>query len=298
MSRQKLTDKLQDGKILISDGAWGTFLQQKGLVAGECPEYWNITHPDAIYEIAKSYIDAGSDMVETNSFGASFFKLAHFQLNDKAAEINEKAAQLSRKAAGENKWVIGSMGPTGKMLVMGDVTEEGLYEAYKEQAIALEKGGADAVCIETMSDIEETIQAIKATKENTELEIIATFSFDAIGNNEYRTMMGVSPAEAATASIEAGTDIIGSNCGNGLEYMVEIVTQIRAVAPNTPILIHANAGLPIHENGCTVYPETPEQMADLIPAIVKAGVNIIGGCCGTTPEHISAIKKALEEIKK
>lgn len=297
MGRKKLTNILQEGKILISDGAWGTFLQQKGLIAGECPEMWNLIHPDAVYEIAKSYIDAGADIIETNSFGASSFKLEHYQLNDKATEINEAAAQISRKAAGDEKWVIGSVGPTGKMLIMGDVTEEELYNAFKEQAIALEKGGADAVCIETMSDIEETVQAIKATKENTQLEIIVTFSFDAIGNNEYRTMMGVSPSEAAIASIEAGADIIGSNCGNGLANMVEIVSQIRSVAADTPILIHANAGLPVHENGCTTYPETPVQMAELIPSIIAAGANIIGGCCGTTPEHISVIKKTLEKIK-
>jgi 5-methyltetrahydrofolate--homocysteine methyltransferase len=288
--RTKITTAVLTGKILISDGAWGTFLQQKGLQPGECPELWNITHPDKVKEIAESYIEAGSDMIETNSFGGTIFKLEHFELTDKVVEINEAAARISREAAGEDKWVIGSIGPTGKMLVMDDVTEEELYEAFKTQAIALEKGGADAVCIETMSDIDEASLAIRATKENTKLEIIATFTFEATGENQFHTMMGVTPADAATAAIQAGADIIGTNCGNGLKNMIAIVAQMREVNATVPILVHANAGLPKVENGMTVYPETPEMMGKLIPQIIQAGANIIGGCCGTTPEHIRVMK--------
>jgi 5-methyltetrahydrofolate--homocysteine methyltransferase len=296
MPETSIRDRLEKGGVLVSDGAWGTFLQKKGLKPGDCPELWCLEHADEVLGIAKSYIDAGADMIETNSFGSSRFKLEHYGLAEKASAINEAAARISRKAAGQDAWVIASMGPTGKMTMTGDVTEEELYDAFKEQAVALEKGGADAVCIETMSAADEAIAAIKAAKENTKLEVICTFTFEKTAQGEFRSMMGLSPADAARAAAQAGADIIGTNCGNGMARMVDIVKEMRAASPSLPILVHANAGLPRNENGITVFPETPEMMASLVPGLAEAGANVIGGCCGTTPDHIKAIKNAVMKL--
>lgn len=295
MSRLKITDVVKSGKILVSDGAWGTYLYKKGLKPGECPESWCISHFDDVRSIAQSYIEAGADMVESNSFGGNRFKLKNYKLEDKTAEINEAAARASRYAAGD-KWVIASVGPTGKLLIIEEVTEDELYDAFREQAVALEKGGADALCIETMSDTEEAEIAVKAAKENTNLEIICTFTFEKTIRNDYRTMMGVSPAAAVKAVIEAGADIVGANCGNGMESMIEIVREIRAYNADIPILVHANAGLPENRNGIDFFPESPEDMAKYVEGIVKAGANIVGGCCGTTPEHIKAMREAVNKL--
>jgi 5-methyltetrahydrofolate--homocysteine methyltransferase len=294
MRSLKISGRLKTGGILVSDGAWGTFLQKKGLQPGECPELWCLSRPGDVRDIARAYFDAGADMVETNSFGGTRFKLGHYGLADRAFEINEAAARLSREAAGEGRLVIASMGPTGKLLVMEDVTEQELYGAFREQALGLAKGGADAVCIETMSDIAEACLAIKAVRENTDLEIICTFTYERTVDGKYKTMMGVTPSAAAAASLEAGADIVGANCGNGLERMIDIVREIRAGGVTAPVLVHANAGIPQLVDGKSVFPESPGDMAALVPAVLAAGTDIVGGCCGTTPGHIRAIREAVE----
>lgn len=288
-----LLDRLAAGEILISDGAMGTFLQAMGLKPGECPESWCVSHPDEVKSIADAYIAAGADIVETDSFGGSCFKLKEFGLVEKVSEYNKASATIAKAAMDGHGYVAASVGPTGQIVEDegGNVSEEQLYEAFKEQVIALAEGGADALCIETMSSVTEAVQAIKAAKENTSLPIICTFTFEP-GARGFRTMMGIAPDRAATEAIEAGADIIGANCGNGIANMIEITRQLRAAAPGTPILIHANAGMPVLENGKAVFKETPEDMAGRVKELVAAGANIIGGCCGTTPAHIAAMAAA------
>jgi 5-methyltetrahydrofolate--homocysteine methyltransferase len=293
---KSLFAELKKGKTLISDGAWGTFLYQRGLQPGECPELWNITHREEVYAIAKSYIDAGADIILTNSFGGSPTKLDQYGLKNRADELNEAAALISREAAGEEKFVLGSMGPTGVMLMMGEISEAELYDGFALQAISLKNGGVDAICIETMSAIDEASIAVRAAKEATNLEIVCTFTFEKTVNGDYKTMMGVSPPEMVQAIKEAGASIIGTNCGNGFDQMIDIVQQIRKFDLTIPILVHANAGKPVFLDGKTIFPETPEMMSAKVLELIKSGANIVGGCCGTTPEHISALVKELKTI--
>lgn len=291
----KITELLNSGKILVADGAWGTFLIQKGLQPGECPELWNINLPGEILDIATKYIQAGSDLIGTNSFGANRIKLKYYGLEKQVAEINIAAAEISREAAGNEHIVMGSVGPTGKLLVMGEITEDEVYDIYREQVIALEKGGADAISIETMSDLAEAKIAIQAAKENSNCEVICTMTFEKTPDGSFFTMMGVSPYEMAKVLVSAGADIIGSNCGSGSGIMSEIVREIRSVNKDIPVIIQANAGIPVYQDGKTSYPENPDEMATYINDLVKAGANIIGGCCGTTPEHIERITQIIKK---
>lgn len=288
-----LLNRISKGRVLVSDGAWGTFLQSKGMVPGTCPELWNIDHFEEVASIAASYVVAGSDMVETNSFGANRFKLEHYELSDRAYELNKAAAEASRHGAGPDKLVLGSVGPTGKFLMMGELTEEEMFEAFAEQSRGLKDGGADAIIIETMTDLEEAIVAVRAAK-TTGLDVVCTMTFDALLDGTYRSMMGVSPAEMVEPLLAAGADVLGSNCGNGTAGMIKISAEIRATHPTVPILIHANAGLPVYQDGNTVFPESPADMSSLTLQLIEAGACVVGGCCGSSPEHIKAIAKMVK----
>ncbi len=294
---KSLLERTAGGEILISDGAMGTFLQARGLGAGECPESWCLSHAGVVKAIAEAYVAAGSEVVGTNSFGGSCFKLKPYGLAGQVREINTAAARLAKEAMGDRGFVAASIGPTGHIVEEegGDVTSACLYEAFREQAVALAEGGADAFCIETMSSLAEAIQAIRAVKENTRLPVICTFTFES-GVKGFRTMMGVKPDRAAREAVTAGADIVGANCGNGIDKMIEIARQMGAAALGVPILIQSNAGVPVVEGGITVFRETPEHMASRIKDLVEAGAQIIGGCCGTTPNHIGAMVKAARSL--
>lgn len=291
-----IIEKIKNNKVLLSDGAWGTSLQKMGLEVGSCPEKWNFDHPEKVKQVAREFIEAGSQLVKTNSFGGSRFKLEGYGLAGQAYEINKQAAALSREVAGDDIYVLASIGPSGKMILTGEVTPDELYEAFKEQAMALEEGGADVILVETMTDLEEAKLAVKAAKENTNCVVAATMTFSKDFEGDYKTMMGISISDMVPVLKEAGASLIGSNCGNGIKEMIDLVKTIRSMDDQVPVVIHANAGMPEYQDGETVFPETPDEMAGSIKDIVDAGANIIGGCCGTTPEHIRKMKEVLKNL--
>ncbi|MCE2405532.1 MAG: homocysteine S-methyltransferase family protein [Dehalococcoidia bacterium] len=287
-----IMERLARGDVLISDGATGTYLQARGLEPGGCPEELNAGRPGLVRGMAADYFEAGSDMVLTNSFGGNRFMLEKYGYGDRVAEFNRLAAEHARSAAPPGGYVVGSVGPSGEFLEpLGEVTQGEMLEAFVEQVTALEAGGADAVVVETMTALEEAALAVRAVKENTNLTAIATMVFDK-GPRGFFTMMGVTPARAAVELRAAGADVVGSNCGNGIEGMLAVAGEMRR-ATDGYMLIHSNAGLPELRNGEVVYPEGPDWMAERFQALVEAGVSIVGGCCGTTPDHIRALSGRL-----
>ena len=275
---------------VITDGAWGTELQKQGLKPGESPEALNLERPEIVEAVAAAYVEAGSRIIITNTFGGTRFTLESHGLADKVAEINRVGAEISKRAAGDKSLVFASVGPTGKMLMMGDVTEEELFDAFSEQAQALASGGADGLVIETMSDLEEAKIALKACKA-TGLPVVSSMVYDA-GADFDRTMMGI-PVEQATKELtEAGADVIGSNCGQGIEGFVKLCEKMKANT-DLPIWIKGNAGLPEMVDGKAVYKTTPEEFSSFTQPLLDAGADFIGGCCGTSPDFIRAVKRGL-----
>ncbi len=281
--------------IFLFDGGLGTELQANGLPAGEKPERWNWEHPEIVERIHRSYAEAGSQAVTSNSFGASPRKLKSSGLEQICYEINKVAAQLVRRGAGEDVFVAGSVGPTGAILVMGEISEAELLSGYETQIKGLADGGADVIVIETMSDIEEAKLAIKAAKNVCQLPVIATMSFE-LGARGFRTIMGIDILTAARELEVAGADVVGTNCGIGIDRAIEIVAEMRRYT-GLPLIVQPNAGLPKLVNGKTVYEETPEMMAEKVPLLIDAGATIIGGCCGTTPRHIAAFRQVIDSLK-
>jgi|SRR5581483_3179084 len=287
--------ELIDAGPILTDGAWGTELQRRGLPLGSCPDQWNLLHPDKVAEVAQSYVEAGSRVILTNTFRGNRIALSGYSLEHDTFQINRAGAAISRQAAGKSARVFASLGPTGKMLSIGQVTPEQVTLAFEEQAASLAEGGADALLIETMSDLEEASLALAAAR-NTGLPVIVSFTFDT-GRNKDRTMTGVTPEQAAHRMTEEGADAIGANCGIGIAEYVPICRRLRA-ATHLPIWIKANAGLPEMEDGTPVYRTTAEQFAQHLPDLIEAGAKFVGGCCGTSPDFIRAAAARLPAFSR
>jgi len=289
MTREEWNTLCETAPVLL-DGAWGTELQARGLAPGEGSDVWNRSHPDAVREVARSYVEAGSRIILTNTFGASRIMLDGHGLAAQTEELNRTGAALSKQAAGDQALVFGSIGPCGKMVMMGDVEEDDARAAFTEQAHALKEGGADGLVIETMADLKEVTLAVKAAL-TTGLPVLASMVYDT-GPDKDRTMMGVTPEQAAEALEAAGAWAIGANCGQGPDGFLSICKRYRQ-ATSLPIWMKPNAGLPEIEHGQAVYRMTPDNFADAVLRVRDAGATFMGGCCGTNPSFIAALRSRL-----
>lgn len=296
MSRPALLAAL-DERVLLGDGAMGTQLQLAGLESGGCGEAWNVDHPERVLAIQTAYVEAGSDCLITNTFGASRIMLERHGEGDRVEAINRAGAELARQAfGGRPGFVLGDIGPFGGLMQpYGEILRERVERAFREQARALVAGGVDAIIIETQTSLEELALAIEAAREARSPVVIGSLAYDKMLDlDEVRTMMGVSPEQAAAFMAERGADILGLNCGTGVDMTLaaDVVGRYRSVC-GLPVMAQPNAGQPVLENLRLVYKETPEQMAAGLPGLVRAGARIVGGCCGSTPDHIRRFREVL-----
>ncbi len=300
MSKIELKKRIRKG-VLVLDGAMGTELFVRGLEAGKCNDYANIESADTVRAVHSDYFSAGSDAVLTNTFGANKFALGLHGLSDKVEQINTAAAKIARGAAGQDKYVLGDIGPSGQFLPpLGTVTPDELKAAFAQQAKALVAGGVDGLIIETMTALDEIEIAIEAAKSAAgRLPVFASISFDSAGGN-FRTMMGVDVESALAKILQLGVDAVGFNCGKvSLDDYVNLAEKYASIVTSSggdvALLAEPNAGLPEVVDGETVYKVTPEAFAEAVEKIHAAGFNIIGGCCGTTPSHIKALSARLKK---
>jgi len=286
---------LQEGRLLMSDGAMGTMLQQAGLTDGGAPELWNVKKPEAVRAIYQGYLDAGSNIISTNTFGGTSARLKLHNLQNRVAELNEAGVRLAVEVAHPvGALVAASIGPTGELIVpLGSLTIEEAAAIFAEQAVALAAGGADFILIETMSDMREVEAAVKGSQQATDLPVVVTLTFD----TNFHTMMGVSPKEAVETLSRWGVFLIGANCGNGPGEIEAVMTEMAQHRPDGIFLMaQSNAGMPQYNAGHIHYDGTPEVMAEYAKKMRNLGVNVIGGCCGTTPAHLRAMRQALDDV--
>ena len=280
--------------LLATDGAWGTELMKLGGAPAELKELWNVSAPDKVLQVARSYVDAGARVILTNTFSANRVVLERHKAAGRSAELSRAGAAISRQAAGDRALVFGSIGPTGKLVSMKQLAVADAEAVFAEQALALEEGGADAIVIETMADIEEAKAALRACLGACSLPVGVSFTFDS-GKEKNRTMMGVTPAQAWKAARDGGASFVGANCGIGIDAYVKVAAELARCGPDLPLWIKGNAGLPkMAADGSMHYTAGPEDFSHAVPDLVAAGVRFIGGCCGSTPAHVAAIVAAIE----
>jgi len=291
--RSPILERLASGEVLIADGATGTMLQSAGLPSGTPGEAWVLERPEEIMKLHRAYVEAGSEIILTSTFGGTRARLEAAGLDIQVGEINRRAAELARQVAGDDGYVGGDIGPTGEMMKpIGPLTFETALEMFAEQAGALAAGGVDFIYIETMSDLSEAKAAVVGAQQACDLPVFCTFSFDTHG----RTGMGVRPTQAARALVELGVPAVGANCGHAPEEVLDILPQLREVAPDAYLIAKPNAGVPRMTRQRTVeYDGTPERMAELARRYVEQGASIVGTCCGSSPAHIAAIAAAIQQ---
>ncbi|MGD8966726.1 MAG: homocysteine S-methyltransferase family protein [Anaerolineae bacterium] len=295
MRQEGFLSRLQSGRVIVADGAMGTMLQTAGLPPGMPPEGWLLQNPGAVVGVHQAYIEAGSDLLLTCTFGATRPRLERSGLGDRVGEINQRAVEVAREAADDGAFVAGDIGPLGEFLTpLGTLTYEEAVGIFAEQAAALTKAGVDLLYVETMAALDEVNAAIEGALQAGEgTPVTVTLSFDSHG----RTNMGVRPEEAAEALLEWGVNALGANCGATLDMTLGAVETMHQVAPGIPLIVKPNAGKPRLVGDEVVYDATPEDMASYARRFVDLGARIVGGCCGSTPEHIAAIARAVRSVR-
>jgi len=284
------------GAVLIADGAWGTEFFKRGLMQGSPPDEWNLTHPEIVREITKDYLEAGADVVLTNTFGANRFRLEPHGLSNRVTEINRAAAALAREIVAGTAVVAGDIGPTARFLALGEVTAEELAAVFSEQAAALGEAGVDWIVVESMTDMEEMAIAVTAAVKATGLPVVASMTYNRTAKG-FRTMMGNPPEDCVRRAEDAGAALIGANCGSGIEDYVPLAPVLRGLT-KLPLWIKANAGIPHIVGGKVVYPLTAEEYASFAPSLVQSGIDVIGGCCGTDPQFIRALSRTISTARE